>query len=88
MECRTVSAGNDNSISWDKNGIPIPMEEKRYDIRVIDTENEYISELFIESSEESDFTSYGCKATNEIGSDYTVIKIEEKSKFRTESDII
>jgi len=78
LECRIVSAGNDDSISWDKNGIPISMEDKRYDIRVIDTENEYISELFIQSSEASDFSNYGCKATNEIGSDYTVIKMEEE----------
>jgi len=78
LECRMISAGNDDSISWDKNGIPIPKKDKRYDIRVIDTENEYISELFIENSEESDFSKYGCKATNEIGSDYAVINMEEE----------
>ena len=87
MECRIISAGNDESISWDKNGIPIPKEDKRYDIRVIDTENEYMSELFIENSEESDFSNYGCKATNEIGSDYTVIHMEEESKVKIESVI-
>ena len=82
-----ISAGNDDSISWDKNGIPIPKKDKRYDIRVIDTENEYISELFIGNSEESDFSKYGCKATNEIGSDYAVINMEEESKVKTESVI-
>jgi len=78
LECRIASAANNNSISWDKNGIPIAIEKEKYDIRVIDKEDEYVSELFIENSDESDFSSYGCKATNEIGSDYVVINMEEE----------
>jgi hypothetical protein len=87
LECKVASAANNNAVSWDKNGIPIPIENKKYDIRVIDKENEYISELFVENSDASDFSSYGCKATNEIGSAYLVINMVEK-KIEESFDVL
>lgn len=83
LECRASSAGNNNSISWDKNGIPITMENTEYEIRVIDNEYEHVSELFVEHSDEHDFSSYGCKATNEVGSDYLVINLEEEKTLES-----
>ena len=56
------------------------MENTEYEIRVINNEYEHVSELFVEHSDEHDFSSYGCKATNEVGSDYLVINLEEESK--------
>jgi len=87
LECCVSSAANNNSISWDKNGIPITLRNEKYDIRVIDKEYEYVSELFIENSADSDFSSYGCKATNEIGSDYLVINLAEE-KIEESFDVL
>ena len=78
LECKVTSAANDNSISWDKNGNPIKSDNPKYDVTVTDREYEHVSELFINRADLSDFGSYGCKATNEIGSDYLVITMEQE----------
>merc|ERR1719154_331633 len=48
-----------------------------------DKEYEHISELFIEKADLADFANYGCKATNEIGSDYLVITITEPETVKS-----
>lgn len=77
LECRVTSSANYNHISWDKNGISIPSTDKKYKITVTDKEDEHVSELYIENADLSDFTTYGCKATNEIGSDFLVVSMKE-----------
>jgi len=78
LECKVKSSANNKSISWDKNGVPIVSNGGKYEVRITDDNNEQTSELFIEDSQGSDFSKYGCKADNELGSDYLQITLEEE----------
>ena len=57
--------------------MPIASNGGKYEVRITDDNNEQTSELFIEDSKASDFSIYGCKADNELGSDYLQITLKE-----------
>ena len=71
LSCRIRSGG---SISWDVSGIPVTRESDKYQISVIETGDQLISQLTL-TTDESDFVSYGCSAVNEMGSDYARIEL-------------
>ena len=71
LSCRIRSGG---TISWDVSGIPVTRESDKYQISVIETGDQLISQLTL-TTDESDFVSYGCSAVNEMGSDYARIEL-------------
>ena len=69
--------GERSSISWDRKGTKIDDSNAKYEVRIIKQEDEYVSELLVKYEDDLDFTSYGCKAENEAGTDYLEINLEK-----------
>ena len=78
LSCRIESGLDDNKIFWDREGKPLRDAPGKLDIRVMDTGEEFVSELVITSANNEDFVSYGCRATNAMGYDYVRINLNKK----------
>merc|ERR1711910_266143 len=68
---------------WAKQDEPIDKDISKYKIvQIEDKQNmEITADIIIINIIDDDFTSYGCFASNELGSDYRTILVVEKSDY-------
>ena len=68
-------------VVWAKKDQPIAADS--YPFKIVESHDnmnlEISSELIIIKADAEDFTSYGCFASNELGSDYQMIEIVEET---------
>ena len=79
LTCSVDSGLDDNTISWDVEGLPVSPDNVKYEVRV-SRGPQYVSQLTILQAELEDFVSYGCEATNQLGYDYVRIKLLQEGE--------
>ena len=78
LECRAVTVGSNNLITWERAGLDLTGQEPGTKIIFNQTETEMINTLVIEQTSEEDFGTYGCKARNEVGVTYANISLKQE----------
>merc|ERR1711874_186936 len=85
LNCHVQSLSEGTKITWTKNNNPVSRENMKH--RIIHNAGHYhfTSDLIIYNVEETDFTNYGCFASNEVGTDYKVfpLMVEEETDYLT-----
>ena len=77
LSCRiqNVDSSLNNLVAWDRAGVPLGDESGKYELSIVETGEEYVSNLIITAADTEDFTSYGCAAHNRLGDDYATIDL-------------
>jgi hypothetical protein len=85
LNCHVQSLSEGTKITWAKNNNPVSRDNMK--LRIIHNVGHYhfTSDLIIYNVEETDFTNYGCFASNEVGTDYKVfsLMVEEETDYLT-----
>merc|ERR1712072_796175 len=85
LACKVESLSEATKITWTKNNNPVNNENMKH--RIIHNDGLYhlTSDLILYNVEESEFTNYGCFASNEVGSEYKVLPLmlEEETDYLT-----
>merc|ERR1719422_1676334 len=81
LQCRVNSLSSNTRVTWTKNDQPIDKESSKHHILFSDGVFQFASDLIIYKVEQTDFANYGCFSTNEVGTDYKVVSLQEEEKF-------
>lgn len=81
LQCRVNSLSSNTRVTWTKNDQPIDKESPKHHILFSDGVFQFASDLIIYKVEQMDFANYGCFSTNEVGTDYKVVSLQEEEKF-------
>jgi len=80
LQCRVHSLSHNTEVSWTKDNQPIDQDSSKHRILFTDGHYQFASDLIVYKVEKSDFTNYGCFSTNEVGTDYKIIPLEEEAE--------
>lgn len=85
LACKVESLSEATKITWTKNNNPVNNENMKHRIIHNDGLYHFTSDLIVYNVQESDFTNYGCFASNEVGSEYKVfpLMVEEETDYLT-----
>ena len=78
LQCRVNSLSSNTKVTWTKNDQPIDKQSPKHHILFSDSVFQFASDLIIYKVEQTDFANYGCFATNEVGTDYKVVSLQEE----------
>merc|ERR1712098_932167 len=81
LQCRVNSLSSNTKVTWTKNDQPIDKESPKHHVLFSDGVFQFASDLIIYKVEQTDFANYGCFSTNEVGTDYKVVSLQEEEKF-------
>jgi len=80
LQCRVDSLSNNTKVTWTKNDQPIGQESPKHRVLFSDGLYQFASDLIIYKVDHTDFANYGCFSTNEVGSDYKVLPLQEEEE--------
>jgi len=85
LSCKVESLSETTKITWTKDNNPVNTQNMKHRIIHNDGLYQFTSDLIVYKVEESDFTNYGCFATNEVGHEYKVfpLLVEEETDYLT-----
>jgi len=85
LTCKVESLSETTKITWTKNNNPVNNENMKHRIIHNDGQYHFTSDLILYNVEESDFTNYGCFASNDVGTEYKVfpLMLEEETDYLT-----
>jgi len=78
LQCRVDSFSNITKVTWTKNDQPIGQESPKHRVLFSEGLHQFASDLIIYKVDHTDFANYGCFSSNEVGSDYKVLPLQQE----------
>jgi len=78
LQCRVDSFSDSTKVTWTKNDQPIGQESPKHRVLFSEGLHQFASDLIIYKVDHTDFANYGCFSSNEVGSDYKVLPLQQE----------